>query len=210
MGIAAEMLPRIFDLFAQGQTTLDRAQGGLGIGLTLVRRPVEVHGGRIDARSEGPGRGAEFIVRLPALPADQEQPAVTPRASAIVPSARVLVVEDNPDAAEALKMLLELFGHRVRVAHDGPAALDAVRAESPTVALVDIGLPGMDGYELVRRLRQEPGMERATLVALSGYGRDEDKERAFAAGFHLHLTKPVDVDRLQALMAHLETAEPGP
>ena len=119
------------------------------------------------------------------------------------------MVEDNPDAAESLQMLLELFGHRVRVVHDGPAAIDAVRAEAPDIALVDIGLPGMDGYELVRRLREQPdGGE--TLVALSGYGRDEDKARAITAGFHLHLTKPVDADRLQALLARLGSEASGP
>jgi CheY-like chemotaxis protein len=121
----------------------------------------------------------------------------------------VLIVEDNPDTAESLQLLLEMFGHRVRVAHDGAAALDAVRTELPDIAFVDIGLPGMDGYQLVRLLREQPGMAPVTLVALSGYGRDEDKERALAAGFHVHLTKPVDADRLQALVAELKLPNPG-
>jgi signal transduction histidine kinase/CheY-like chemotaxis protein len=202
IGIPAEMLPRVFDLFSQGHTRLDRSQGGLGIGLTVVRRLVQLHGGQIEARSEGPGRGAEFIVRFPALPAVGEPGAVEaqPRTAR---GARVLVVEDNPDTAESLKMMLEHFGHRVRVTHDGPAALNAAQAEPPDVVLMDIGLPVMDGYELARRLRDLPGMAQATLVAISGYGRDEDKERAVGAGFHVHLTKPVDPDRLEALMADL-------
>jgi two-component system CheB/CheR fusion protein len=208
IGIAAEMLPRLFDLFAQEEASLDRTQGGLGIGLTVVRRLVELHGGRIEARSEGLGRGAEFIVRLPVLSAREIEPPAPSRPSPVVPSARVLVVEDNPDAAESLKMLLEFLGHRVRVAHDGPAAIAAVRTERPDVALIDIGLPGMNGYELVGVLQNEPNVERATLVALTGYGRDEDKERALAAGFHRHLTKPVDIARVQALMADLHPAVP--
>jgi len=207
MGIPEEMLSRVFDLFSQGDTRLDRLPGGLGIGLTVVRRLVELHGGRIEARSEGAGRGSEFIVRLPALsPGDAEAP-VQPRVAETVSPARVLVVEDNRDAAESLQMLLELFGHGVRVAHDGPAALDAARAEAPDIVLMDIGLPGMSGYEVVRHLREQPGMEGATLVALSGYGRDEDKEAALAAGFHLHLTKPIDPDRLQALLGGLNVAK---
>ena len=145
-----------------------------------------------------------------ALPAGDAPTAAPPsRARGIVPGVRILIVEDNPDAADALTMLLELRCHRVRVAHDGPEALDAVRAEVPTVALVDIGLPGMDGYELVRRLRQQPSLERTTLIALSGYGRDEDKMRALAAGFHFHITKPVDAERLEALVDEVATAEPA-
>jgi two-component system CheB/CheR fusion protein len=209
MGIPAETLPRIFDLFSQGDTHLDRSQAGLGIGLTVVRRLVELHGGKIEARSEGLGRGSEFIVRLPALPATESAEPEHRQAAETGPSARVLVVEDNPDVAEALQILLEEFGHRVRIAHDGPAALRAAAAEAPDIVLVDIGLPGMNGYEVARHLREQPGLKHVTLVALSGYGRDEDKARALAAGFHLHLTKPVDPDRLQALMAELRTAESG-
>jgi signal transduction histidine kinase/CheY-like chemotaxis protein len=203
MGISADMLPRVFDLFSQGDVRLDHGQGGLGIGLTVVRRLVELHEGQIEARSGGPGQGSEFIIRLPALPMHEgNEPGGRP-SSEIVPPARVLVVEDNPDAAESLQLLLELFGHRVRVVHDGPAAIAAVRAEAPDIAIVDIGLPGMDGYEVARHLREQPGLERTTLVALSGYGRDEDKQQAITAGFHLHLTKPIDADRLQALLADL-------
>jgi len=207
IGIAAEMLPRIFDLFTQGDIRLDRSQAGLGIGLTVVRRLVELHGGTVEARSEGPGHGAEFIVRLPGLPAIEPRGPDQPLSREAGPSLRVLVVEDNPDGADALRLLLELFGHRVRVAHDGPAALRAATAEVPDVVLIDIGLPGMDGYEVARRLREQAGLAHVTLVALSGYGREEDKARALAAGFHLHLTKPVDPDRLKALMAELRPAE---
>lgn len=204
VGIAPDMLPRIFDLFAQADTALDRTQGGLGIGLTVVRRLVELHGGRIEARSEGLGHGAEFVVRLPAVPAHEHPALGQLRAPAVAGSVRVLIVEDNPDVAESMKVLLEILGHQVRVAYDGRSALDVVRGEVPDVALVDIGLPGMDGYEVARRLRAERAMEGVTLVALSGYGRDEDKERALAAGFHLHLTKPIDADRLIALMGEVK------
>jgi two-component system, chemotaxis family, CheB/CheR fusion protein len=209
LGIAPETLPHVFDLFAQGDTRLDRAQGGLGIGLTVVRRLVELHGGRVEAQSAGLGQGAEFTVHLPVLPPNTTvDPGPLPKPKP-PRSLRVLVVEDNPDAAEAMQILLGLFGHLVRVAHDGPAALAAVQAQPPDIALVDIGLPGMDGYELVRHIREQPGTEQVVLVAMSGYGRDDDKERALAAGFHVHLTKPIDVDRLQALMAELVTPKPA-
>jgi signal transduction histidine kinase/CheY-like chemotaxis protein len=202
IGIKAEMLPRVFDLFAQSERTLDRAEGGLGIGLTIVRQLVELHGGRVEARSEGPGQGAEFVVRIPAppLPEEQEETPAAPRSRV---RARVLVVEDNPDAAEALGMLLDVLGHRVRVVHDGPAALRAARMDSPDIVLVDIGLPGINGYEVARRMREQPGTEKTVLVALTGYGREEDKQRALAAGFDHHLTKPVEVDALEELVAQV-------
>jgi hypothetical protein len=151
MGVTPELLPRIFDLFAQGERSLDRSEGGLGVGLSVVKRLVGMHGGAITACSSGVGTGSEFIVRLPALAAVPEQrrlPSVVPGKRA---HARVLIVEDNPDASDALHMLLELLGHKVRVVRDGPSALEAVRANIPDVALVDIGLPGMDGYEVARR-----------------------------------------------------------
>jgi signal transduction histidine kinase/ActR/RegA family two-component response regulator len=199
-GIAPGMLPRVFDLFAQADNTLNRSQGGLGIGLTIVRQLVELHGGHIEALSDGPAQGAEFVVRLPAT-SGEDQPTI-PSASAAAESGhrRVLLVEDNLDAAESMRMLLELFGHSVRVVHDGEAALVAAREQPPEIMLIDVGLPGMDGYELVRRLRQIPALERSLLVALTGYGRDEDKQEALAAGFHHHLVKPIDLDSLQALI----------
>src|SRR5262249_38848592 len=191
IGIAPEVLPRVFDLFAQGDRTLDRAQGGLGIGLTVVKRLVELHHGRVEAHSDGLGKGAEFVVRLPATvarPDDGPAPSAAEKTAAA--GTRVLLGEDNLDAAESLMMLLELLGHRVRVAHDGPTALEAARANVPDVMLVDIGLPGMDGYEVAQEVRQDAALRRVVLVALTGYGRDEDRARALAAGFDYHLVKP--------------------
>jgi PAS domain S-box-containing protein len=211
VGIPADVLTRIFDLFAQGDRTLDRSLGGLGIGLTVARRLVELHGGRIEAHSVGRGKGAEFIVRLPALgPVPAEASAAASPEPGPSPCARVLMVEDNPDGAESLKMLLELLGHRVRVTHDGVAALAAARANCPDIMLVDIGLPGMDGYEVARQVRQEPALKHVVLVALTGYGRDEDKQRALAAGFDYHLVKPVDVDALEKVVARLGRPDEKP
>jgi len=195
IGIAPEMLPRVFDLFVQAQSSLDRSQGGLGIGLTLVRTLVELHGGTIEVHSDGLGQGSEIVVRLPFEP--QKQLAGTP-----VPDAarstddnsprRILVVDDNVDTAESLALLLRLKGHEVEVAHDGPAALETARSFEPEIVLLDIGLPGLDGYEVARRLREESRLTHALLVALTGYGQEEDRRRARYAGFDHHFTKPVD------------------
>jgi PAS domain S-box-containing protein len=203
IGIAPEMLPRIFDLFAQARAEHEGAPGGLGIGLAIVRDLVALHGGRVDAHSEGPGRGAEFVVSLPCL---EETPQAESQAASAEPLAgrgglRVLVVEDNLDAAEGLMMLLEVFGHETRVAHDGPSALEAARADRPDLMLVDIGLPGIDGYEIARRVRSAPELCDLPLVALTGFGHEEDRRRAFEAGFDHHLTKPVDPARLRQLVA---------
>jgi two-component system CheB/CheR fusion protein len=204
IGIAPDVLPQVFDLFAQGERTLDRAQGGLGIGLTLVRRIVELHGGSVEAKSAGIRRGAEFVIRMRALPPGDDAAAVK-----VLPAprehhpARVLMVEDNPDAAESLVMILELLGHHVRVVHDGAVALDAARANVPDIMLVDIGLPGMNGYEVARAVRADPHLKQVVLVALTGYGRPDDKAAAMAAGFDYHLVKPVDLDALGELVARL-------
>jgi PAS domain S-box-containing protein len=204
IGIRPEMLPRVFDLFQQADRIPGRVSEGLGLGLTLVRRLVEMHGGSVEAHSDGPGRGSEFIVRLPLLSAAQNPAAgAAPEAS---PAAggplRILVVDDNVDGAKSLALLLRLEGgHEVRVAHDGPAALELARDFHPDVVFLDIGLPkGMDGYEVARRLRQQPGLGEALLVALTGFGQEEDRRRSLAAGFHAHLVKPVNPDLLREIL----------
>jgi CheY-like chemotaxis protein len=184
----------------QGERPLDRSQGGLGIGLTLVRRLAELHGGSAAAGSEGEGRGSVFTVRLPAV----EPPAAARTrtlAAHTVPARDVLVVEDNADARETLKRMLELAGHRVRVAVDGPEALEAMHSAVPDVALIDIGLPKMDGYEVARRIRADLHEKRPLLVAITGYGLPEDRNRSREAGFDMHLVKPVDSMTLAEVLA---------
>ncbi len=205
IGIAPEMLPHVFDLFAQADRGLGQEHGGLGIGLTVVQQLVALHGGRVQARSDGLGKGAEFVVRLPVPSRAPEQagPAASGQQTPAATAAQVLVVEDDPDAAEALVMLLEVLGHRARRVQDGATALDVAREKGPDVMLVDIGLPGMDGYEVARRVRREPRLRDLVLVALSGYGREEDKQRAMAAGFDHHLTKPVEPEALDRLVTML-------
>ncbi len=203
IGLSSEMLSEAFELFAQGERTPDRAQGGLGIGLSLVKKLVELHGGTVRAASDGPGRGAEFVIRLPRL--DDTAPiAPAPTAngsSAVEPRRhRILVVDDNVDAAESLGMLLELDGHAVTITHEGVQALATALAERPSVILLDIGLPGMDGYEVCRRLRAE-GFADTRIIAMTGYGQDKDKQRAMEAGFDLHTVKPVEFSKLKAILA---------
>src|SRR5512135_734222 len=207
IGIAPELLPRIFDLFTQADRSLDRSQGGLGIGLTLVRSLVEMHDGSVTAASAGVGKGSEFVVRLPLgapeAPGETEgtgHPGPPPE-SVEARSRRVLVVEDNIDGARLMARLLESRGHQTRVAHDGPSALEAAREQCPEVVLLDIGLPGMDGYQVAERLRGMEGMERALLVALTGYGQDGDRQRSHEAGVDLHMIKPVDPEALIKLVA---------
>jgi signal transduction histidine kinase len=200
MGIAPEVLPRVFDLFAQAERTLDRAQGGLGIGLTISRNLAQLHGGTIEARSDGLGKGSEFTVRLPALPAvNVAEPAAPIDKGPYAPSKRkrVLVVDDNPDVAESLSMVLELLGHQVHAVHDGTVAVATARAERPDLMFVDIGLPVMDGYEVARTVRADPTLGDVVLIALTGYGSADDKARSRAAGFQHHLVKPVHVDALR-------------
>ena len=201
-GIPSELLPRVFDLFVQGDHTLARSQGGLGIGLTLVQRLVEMHNGKVSASSAGRGRGTEFTVRLPLLPESIPEPAGSAgagtRSHGI--SRRVLVVDDNVDAANSIAKILRLFGHDVQCAYDGVSALTQADRVRPEVIVLDIGLPGMDGYEVARRLRAGKLFVRTPLIALTGYGQDEDRARSRDAGFDHHLTKPVDPEKLHEIV----------
>jgi PAS domain S-box-containing protein len=211
VGIPAEMLPRVFDLFTQVGSALDRAQGGLGIGLSLVKSLVELHGGEVEAHSGGPGRGSEFVVRLPTIPAPMEEPQ--PAAPAVVQGnghaaaeASVLITDDNRDAADSLSRLLEAWGYRTWVAYDGPGALAAAAEHRPRVILLDIGLGGMTGYDVAKQLRADASQEGLRLIALTGFGQEEDRRRSKEAGFDAHVVKPVDPDELQRLLAEA-TAE---
>ena len=203
MGITSELLPRVFDIFAQGDRTAARSEGGLGIGLTLVQKLAEMHGGQVFAASEGPGKGSEFTVRLPAL---EDSVLLKTVPKAIPPriarqSSRVLVVDDNRDTASGLSRLLTLIGHDVQVAHDGPAAIEQARIHRPEIVILDIGLPGMDGYQVAKQLRRETCCKYSVIIAASGYGQEEDRRRSREAGFDHHLVKPVDVDVLMTLFA---------
>ncbi|TWO71743.1 PAS domain S-box protein [Caenimonas sedimenti] len=202
-GIDANLLPHVFDLFTQGERTPDRAQGGLGLGLALVRSLVELHGGRVSAQSEGRGKGSVFTVTLPELAGDlPDAQSATPGAALADDSQalRVMVVDDNQDAAETLGVLLETLGHDVRVAHDATQALKAVEGGARDVFILDIGLPGVDGYELARRLRAHPHGSAATYIALTGYGGAQDKQRGDEAGFDHYLVKPADLGELERLL----------
>jgi signal transduction histidine kinase/CheY-like chemotaxis protein len=208
VGLLPQALDRIFHLFSQEDVTLDRQQGGLGIGLTLVKQLVELHGGTVEARSAGRGCGSEFVVRLPLLPPALPL-AATPaegRAASRSSRLRVLIVEDNIDTAKSLAALLALDSHEVRIAADGATALCIAQAAPPDLALVDIELPEMSGYEVVREMRALPEGQRIAVVAITGYGREEDRERSRAAGFDQHLVKPIDLDALHALLAEVGKA----
>ena len=200
VGIAAELLPRIFDLFVQGQREPDRAQGGLGVGLTLVRRLTDLHGGRVEAASGGPGRGSVFTVCLPLAAAPPAMATSLGQSTSPVPR-RVLMIEDYADARDSLRALLELSGHEVREAADGPTGVELALRLQPDVVLIDIGLPGLDGYDVARRIRSAPQGHRIVLAAVTGYGQPEDRRRAEEAGFDAHLVKPVDPDQLTELLA---------
>ncbi len=203
VGIPAELLPRIFDLFVQSNRSLDRSQGGLGIGLSLVRRLIEMHGGRVSAASEGPGRGARFELALPTIAHPHE--SKEEQSGQTVVRLRILVVDDNIDAADSLAMILNHSGHRAEPVYGAAEALERAAALNPEIVLLDIGLPGTDGYEVARRLRE--GGSRARLIALTGYGQPEDVRRAQEAGFDGHLVKPVD---LQQLLRDLAPSEEEP
>nr|WP_232293257.1 response regulator [Stigmatella aurantiaca] len=202
IGIPSHKLPDIFELFAQADESLERSRGGLGIGLTLVRNLVELHGGTIGATSDGPGQGSEFVVKLPVAPHlsppfGKPQP---PTGHSL--HRRILLVEDNSDARQALKDLLELWGHRVQVAQDGMEGLALALEVRPDLALVDIGLPGLDGYRVAKELRARVG-RNIRLVAITGYGGPEDRSRALQAGFDHHMVKPVKPDELNRLLMDL-------
>lgn len=209
VGMSAETLSRVFELFAQADSSLDRSRGGLGIGLTLVRRLVEMHDGRVEASSEGLGLGSEFTVRLPrhAPPATDDEPSLGPdgaEASSQRRRFRVLLVEDQRPLATMFAKLLERKGHEVRIVHDGPSALGEADAFDPELILLDIGLPGMDGYEVARRLRSRPAYATRPIVALSGYGQDEAIARSREVGFNRHLVKPISLAALDELFWEVE------
>ncbi len=211
IGIAPEHLSHIFEMFSQVVPALDRSQGGLGIGLALVRGLLELHGGTIEVHSDGPGQGSEFVVRLPlaerrvestSSAQHRERDRTTPQVS----GSRILVVDDNPDTTATLALLLERTGHRVHVAHDGLEAVHAAAAFQPDVVLLDIGLPKLNGFEVAQRIRQGRGGEKVALVAVTGWGQQEDRRRAMEAGFDHHLTKPVEIGRLMQLLSSVTPA----
>ncbi|MDQ1728089.1 MAG: hypothetical protein QOD33_214 [Pyrinomonadaceae bacterium] len=203
IGIAPELLPRIFDLFTQADRTLDRSQGGLGIGLSLVKKLVELHSGTVAVHSAGLGQGSEFIVRLPAAFPLFETVAPLELAPQPTHTSRVLVIDDNKDAADMLTMMLQMFGHEAQAAYNGQDGLELALQYQPDVVLLDIGLPDMNGYEVAQRLRQRPQTRNMRLIAVTGYGQDSDRKLSEEAGFDHHLVKPVEPQKLQELLATL-------
>jgi CheY-like chemotaxis protein len=204
IGIPRDMLSSIFDMFTQVDGSLERSEGGLGIGLTLVQRLVEMHGGTVEARSDGPGSGSEFLVRLPVAEqaGQRRREAQGDEQHAVVPvPRRILIVDDNSDAAESLGVLLRMMGNEVYTAHDGLEAVGEAAAFEPDVALLDIGLPKLNGYEVARRIREQNGGGDIVLVALTGWGQEDDRRRSKEAGFDHHMTKPVEFSTLQRLLA---------
>ncbi|HKH48919.1 MAG TPA: ATP-binding protein [Thermoanaerobaculia bacterium] len=210
IGVPPDVLGRVFEPFVQSDGSLARTEGGLGIGLTLVRSLIEMHGGRVEANSPGLGQGSEFVVRLPVRVAQTAETTATdePAPRPLARPVHVLVVEDNVDAAESLATLLRVWGHDVQVVHDGLDAIDAAREQRPEVVLLDIGLPGLDGYQVARRLREDVGLDSSLLVAMTGYGQPEDRRRSREAGIHHHFVKPVEPLVLRNLLADV-AAPPG-
>ena len=212
IGISSDMLPRIFELFVQVDHASTKTQGGLGIGLTLVKNLVEMHNGTVEARSEGLDKGSEFVLRLPISGHENEQHCDIENRQLEIrqPSNsgfRVLVVDDNQDAANSLAMLLKLQGYEVRVAFSGVASLEITKTFIPDAVFLDIGMPGMDGYEVARLMRQQPGMEKIVLAALTGWGQQEDRRRTAEAGFSHHLVKPLELKLLEGVLAELKRRE---
>jgi CheY-like chemotaxis protein len=210
IGIAPESLDGIFEMFSQVDGVAGRSDGGLGIGLALVRGIVELHGGRVEARSAGLGHGSEFIVHLPLATAAHAPVQLPDEREAAAPARRkVLIADDNRDAAESLAMLLEMAGHEVRVAHSGRAALSLTQVFRPDTVLLDIGMPDLSGYEVAQFLRREPWTTGIRLIALTGWGQESDRRRALEAGFDEHMIKPVDPDKLAALIANAPFNSPS-
>jgi PAS domain S-box-containing protein len=213
VGIPPHMLPRIFEMFTQVDRSLDRAQGGLGIGLTLVRRLIDMHGGTVEAQSEGPGKGSEFVVHLPiARDAAAERPQGSCEKGSVPPRRcghRILVVDDNQDAANSLAMLLRMKGHDVRTAYDGLEAIDAALSHKPEIVLLDVGLPRLNGFDVARRLRESEDLRKVILVALTGWGHDEDRRRSKEAGFDHHMVKPADPAALDRVLESLSSRQGG-
>jgi len=206
IGLDPDVLPTLFQMFAQIHSPIDRTEGGLGIGLALVRGLVALHGGTVDATSAGAGQGSTFIIRLPGARLgagksrnEESDPGIRMAGG---PIRRILVADDNVDAAESLALLIRMWNHEVCVAQTGPAALEIAQRDRPDVCILDIGMPGMSGYEVARRIRSQPWGRETVLFALTGWGQSEDVERATAAGFNEHMTKPVDLERLARLLAN--------
>ena len=197
MGIAAPLLPEMFKLFAQGERSIDRSEGGLGIGLTIVQRLVEMHGGRIEAQSDGPNLGSSFVLTFPAASAPVYSPSPGGHQHGGEPC-RVLIVDDNVDTAQGMARILTRAGYKIELAHDGLEALEKAREQSPEAVILDIGLPGMDGFDLASRLRKERSCAGATIIAVTGYGQAEDRRRALEAGCDHHLVKPVEIEEVEA------------
>jgi len=207
IGIPGDMLSTIFDMFLQVDGSLEQSKGGLGIGLTLVSRLVEMHGGSIEARSNGLNEGSEFVVRLPLVIASPlaTAPGSTDTVTRSRSRCRILVVDDNRDAADTLAILLRVEGNDIRTAYDGPEAVEVAEMFHPDVVLLDIGLPKLNGYDVARRIRQQPWGHGATLIALTGWGKDEDRRLSQEAGFNFHLVKPVDLSALEDLLNGVQT-----
>jgi CheY-like chemotaxis protein len=204
IGIAADQLPHIFEMFSQVDRSLERSQGGLGIGLTIVKRLTEMHGGSIEAKSTGPGQGSEFVVRLPVVlePSDPQVPD-REEAATVKSSLRILIVDDNRDGADSLSLMLRMTGNETHTAYDGADAVAKTVEFQPQVILLDIGLPRLSGYEACRRIRQQPGGKDLVIIAQTGWGQEQDRQHTHQAGFDHHLVKPVDLRSLMNLLAKL-------
>jgi CheY-like chemotaxis protein len=200
VGISQDLLPRVFELFVQAESATERTHGGLGIGLALARRLIEMQGGTITAHSDGPGKGTAFVVAMPICQTDATRPSPSPGDVSHV-SSRVVIIDDNQDAAHTMSMFVQQLGGSARVAHDAKSGMAAVQDFQPDIVFLDIGLPGMDGYETCRRIRRQPAARHIVIIAVTGWGQAQDKQRAMDAGFDAHLTKPVDPKAFASILA---------